>query len=178
MITCAKRRSHVFVDESKTNEYVLVASVVPPSDLSSARAFVQSLRHKGSRSIHMRTESDATRGRILDALGDFGFETRISVSGSDRRELLRRRDCLRDVVQQCAEIQAQRLVLELDQSIVKHDRQLMIEECRRQGMPADFTYEWMKRHEEPLLWVSDAVGWAFAKGGRWRARADPLIVDR
>jgi hypothetical protein len=30
-------------------------------------------------------------------------------------------------------------------------------------------------HEEPLLWVPDAIAWAVGRGGDWRRRAEPLL---
>lgn len=42
---------------------------------------------------------------------------------------------------------------------------------------AEKTYVHLKRHEEPLLWVSDAVAWCHQKGGPWIARAAPLVAE-
>ena len=38
-------------------------------------------------------------------------------------------------------------------------------------------YDHMKPAEEPLLWIADAVAWAYGAAGDWRRRADPMIDD-
>lgn len=42
--------------------------------------------------------------------------------------------------------------------------------------PVSLTYEHMRPHEEPILWVSDAVAWAYGAGGDWRRRVTPAVV--
>jgi hypothetical protein len=37
-------------------------------------------------------------------------------------------------------------------------------------------YEHLKPHEEPLLWVPDAVAWCYGNGGDWRRRVAPLVA--
>ncbi|WP_255632240.1 hypothetical protein [Amycolatopsis sp. TNS106] len=39
----------------------------------------------------------------------------------------------------------------------------------------ELTYEHLNSTAEPLLWISDAVGWCFGAGGTWRRRASRLI---
>lgn len=167
--------AHVFVDESKAGDYLLAAATVARGDLTKARGHVKSLRHRGSSSIHMRTESDQSKRRIIDGLIDFKFETMMVVGRRDGPELDRRRDCLATVARHCALMGAARLVIERDDSLVSHDRQSLVTEARRlDTMPE---YVWLARNEEPLLWVSDAVAWCYAKGGQWRSRAQPLVCS-
>ena len=37
-------------------------------------------------------------------------------------------------------------------------------------------YDHLRATAEPLLWVPDAVAWAWCRGGQWRRSAEPLIT--
>ena len=37
------------------------------------------------------------------------------------------------------------------------------------------TFRHVAAHEEPLLWLPDAIAWAIGRGGDWRRRAEPLV---
>lgn len=169
----AEPGAHVFTDESKSKAYLMAATAVPKSDLAEARKHVRNLRHRGSQSIHMRKESDRSKRIVVDGLLDFGFQVTMVLGRYSGPELGRRKDCLATIVRGCAADQAERLVIERDDSLVKHDQELLFEEVHSLGGGPDYT--WLSRNEEPLLWVSDAVAWCYAQGGSWRGRVRPLI---
>jgi hypothetical protein len=37
-------------------------------------------------------------------------------------------------------------------------------------------YDHLKAPAEPMLWVADAVAWAWTHDGRWRAQVDRLVA--
>lgn len=41
----------------------------------------------------------------------------------------------------------------------------------------ELTFGHVGAHEEPLLWVPDAIAWAVGRGGDWRRRARSLVSD-
>jgi hypothetical protein len=51
--------AHVFVDESKHRDYLLVAAAVMPGDLTAARKAIREVVMPGQRRVHMKKESDA-----------------------------------------------------------------------------------------------------------------------
>jgi len=59
----------VFVDESKKQDYLLVAAVIIPGDLALARKTVRGLHKPGQRRLHMVKESPARQHTILSTLG-------------------------------------------------------------------------------------------------------------
>jgi len=61
-------------------------------------------------------------------------------------------------------------------SLVSHDRKLLFSARRRQELAETFEYTHRRRREEPCLWVPDAIAWAYARGGPWRARIQPLVA--
>lgn len=67
-----------------------------------------------------------------------------------------------------------RLTIEQDDSLVAADRAYLYDAVRRHRAP-DLVYHHCRPQEEPLLWVSDAVVWCYAKGGEWRRRVQPII---
>ena len=69
---------------------------------------------------------------------------------------------------------AARLVLERDASIEAADRRILREELRRVD-DTTMRYGHLDAHEEPLLWVADAVAWAQQAGGDWPRRFAPLV---
>jgi hypothetical protein len=40
---------------------------------------------------------------------------------------------------------------------------------------AAVSYEHFRSHEEPALWVADAVAWCWGAGGEWRHRISPIV---
>lgn len=78
----------------------------------------------------------------------------------------------------------QRLVIECrEASQDKRERRLIATAVRRGAAPVDLAYDHLRARDEPLLWVSDAVAWAYGAGPQWRPRAELLIdhvrdVDR
>lgn len=58
---------HVFVDESKGRDYLLIAAVVMPADVTQARKDIRTLVLPGQRRLHMKGESDSRRRKILES---------------------------------------------------------------------------------------------------------------
>lgn len=172
------RGSHVFVDESKSRDYTLVAAIAVPNDLAAARSGVSRLRHKGSSSIHMTKESPGTRKRILAGLGGLPVSAYVvQCANPGLSELERRFTCLEHLLERCDEASVASLTIELDESIRKHEEQFLLEARRRMSLSDEFRYHWRRRNEEPLLWVADAVAWSYVQGGDWRNRARPLLRE-
>lgn len=171
------RGCHVFIDESKANAYTLVAATIVASNVATVRSEVGKLRHKGSSSIHMRQESPQQRHKIIGGLKQLQLRTHV-VRCSDTRlsDLEKRFRCLDVVLDQCALWGAARLTIELDASIVKHEKQFFVEATRNRALRADFSYQWLARDADPLLWVPDVVAWSHAKGGTWREAIRPLVT--
>ena len=63
-----------------------------------------------------------------------------------------------------------RICIEQDDSVLEFDRQYMFKAMRIRKLEAGFSYGWIRPRQEPLLWAADAIAWAWARGGEWRAR--------
>lgn len=169
--------SHLFVDESKRRDYLLVAAVVTPTDLAAARRALRALIMPGQRRLHMKKESDARRSAIIDAITATGATAVVYNAGrSGRHELDARDACLRAVVADAAAAHHRLLVLEQDDSLLWWDRQHLIEITREVGCRDTLRYEHRRAEHEILLAVPDAIAWCWAKGGQWSDRVQPIVT--
>ena len=58
---------------------------------------------------------------------------------------------------------------------VDHLDDRVIKAALRRIGTGELTFGHASAHEEPLLWVPDAIAWAVGRGGDWRRRAEPLL---
>ena len=169
---------HVFVDESKQRDYLLVAAGVMPGDLAGARRELRALVMPGQRRLHMKKERDARRSAIVDAIASIGATATIYNAGRPgRHELDAREICLRALVVDVSAAGRQMLVLEQDDSLLWWDQQRLIEITREVGCRDTLRYEHRRAEHELLLAVPDAIAWCWAKGGHWRDRVQPLVTE-
>ncbi len=167
---------HVFVDESKEHDYLLVAAEIPPGDLDATRKLLRALVMPGQRRLHMKKESRVRRNAILDTIASAGVTATIyRARRAGRHELDAREACLRALVADIAAAGHRMLVIEQDDSLLRWERQHLIEITRDLGCRDLLRYEHRRAEEEILLAVPDALAWCWAKGGLWRSRIRSLV---
>ncbi|QHT55209.1 hypothetical protein GXP71_03310 [Cellulomonas sp. H30R-01] len=126
----------------------------------------------------MHEASDARRKTILAAVMALRPQVTIYRAPRDgRTELVRREACLRALVADCAAAGHEHLCLDRDDTLVTRDLRLMYAAIRAAGAQDRLLYRHEKATTEPLLVVPDAIAWAFAKGGTWRALTKDVVVD-
>lgn len=81
----------MFVDESKKQDYLLVAAVTIPGELALARKTVRGLHKPGQRLLPMVKESPARQHTIMSTLGTLGAQVTIYQAGSGYRTNIERR---------------------------------------------------------------------------------------
>lgn len=167
----------VFVDESKANEYLLMAAAIMPADVDRSRRVVRGLLLPGQSRLHMKDERDSRKRAMLDAFAELAVSVTIyrapRALGS---EVYRRGRCLDELVEELGP-GGGRLCIERDDTLVARDKQRLIEASRRTGSGGSLRYWHESATSEPLLAIPDAVGWAWARGGEWRRRALRSIVN-
>ena len=167
-------KTQVYVDESKSRDYVVAAAVVVPGDVASLRRSLRNLLPRGQRRLHMVNEKPPLRRKILSALNDERVAVDLYVAGEPyATNIDRRRACLERLVEDVAS-HCIALTLESDRTQDRRDQRDLIEITRRVGC-RDLRYDHRTPYEEPLLWIPDAVGWAYARGGEWRQCVQPVI---
>ena len=165
---------HVFVDESRRVRYMICAAVISPGDLHPARRELRSMLLSRQGRLHFVNESQQRRRFLLDAMRELPVRTRLYTS-AEKEPIARQRD-MEALLVDLLDLGAQRLVIECREAGQdKRERHLIATAVRRGAAPADLAYVHLRARDEPLLWVSDAVAWAYDAGPRWRPRAELLI---
>lgn len=159
--------SILFVDESKAKGYTMVAALVVPGDATSLRRDVRSLVLPGQRRIHFTKEQPERKRLILSRLTAFGAQAQVFHCAA-KSQLLGREACLTGIVAHAAEHAHTKIVIERDESIEKADRQILFREVRRHGLGDILSYAHEVPHQEPLLWVADAIAWSYTKAENGR----------
>lgn len=165
----------VFVDESKARGYFLVATATSRASARTAGRQLRTLLKPGQRRLHFKGESDSRRRFILSKMVTLEVDVAVwevrNLPDKDARPL-----CLEAMVAQAARCQVGELVIESDASLETADRRMIAAVSRAES--GTFAYRHCPPHEEPLLWISDAVAWCYSKGGDWRRRVASLVDDR
>lgn len=168
------RLDSIYVDESKARGYHVAATSVPPGEISRSNRSLRALLKPGQRRIHFSAESDSRRRVILARMSELNVGVSIwSTQGKPNKES---RDlCLGRLITEACRARVRDLILERDESVMQSDKRLIAQILREEN--TDFTYRHAQPHEEPLLWVSDAVVWCFVKGGDWTRRSEALLAN-
>lgn len=167
--------AHIFVDEAKLRQYIVVAAFVEPRRLAPMRQAMRMLLLPGQRRLHFTKERDDRRRAILSTMCELDVEARVYVAPAGLSEVSARPLCLEALIQEAFEVGAKRLVLERDDSAVLRDNRLLSARISKADHEEGLSYEHMRAHEENLLWIPDAIAWSFAKGGDWTRRIRPML---
>jgi hypothetical protein len=161
---------HVFVDESKSRGLLMAAARCPAGDVAVNRKALRALLLPGQERLHFNHETDARRKQILRMIGD--FHTLVDLYHATPETLSNRRRCLEAIVRDSAD-DAERLIIERDESTFDHDRGTLHAACHRHRC-FDLRWELLAPKLDPLLWVPEAVAAAWARGGHWRRLVEPF----
>jgi hypothetical protein len=148
----------------------MAAAACLAGDVNAQRRAMAGLLMPRQRRIHFQKESRARQRQILGVIG--GFELSVRFYQADRTDAASREACLSAIVKEAAGT-AERLVIERDESTLGFDGQVLYAAVRRYGCVETLHYELMAPHLDPLLWIPDAVVWAWVKGGAWRQLVAP-----
>ncbi|MYG94050.1 MAG: hypothetical protein F4138_03525 [Acidimicrobiia bacterium] len=128
----------------------------------------------GQRRLHFATESNRCRKSIL--AGMVKLPVRVWVYMSGEKEPLARKRSIDALLQDLDAVNGERLVIERREISQDAKEKTQIAEAKRLGLaPARLTYAHLGPNEEPLLWIADAVAWAYGAGGSWRQRTRELV---
>ena len=125
----------------------------------------------GQARVHFTSESAARREQILQSIAELRPMGLVVTSHKRGGDAEARRRCLGELTAWAIEMGVSRLVLELDDSSLALDKHLIFETSRTSGAFESFSYGWQKPHQEPILWMADALAWSWAHDGPWRQNA-------
>jgi len=135
---------------------------------------VRSLVLPGQRRIHFTKERDERKRLILSKLIALGVRVQVFHCAA-KRAVDGREVCLAALVAHAAEQKCFRIVFERDESIEHADRKFLYGEVRKRGLADVLKYDFKAPHDEPLLWIPDAIAWSHVKGGDWKRRIKLLV---
>ncbi|MFF2277905.1 DUF3800 domain-containing protein [Agromyces sp. NPDC058126] len=165
----------VYVDECKTKGYYIAAAIVMPNNAAQLEKELRKLARPGQRRIHFTNESDSSRRSLISAVEKLGIRGVVyQVKGTTDR--IARPLCLEALINDLVTHDARHLILERDESVEVADRRIIAETLRRHDAH-ELRYQHAAGHEHALLWVSDMIAWCAYKGGDWRRRIEPLIIE-
>jgi hypothetical protein len=123
--------------------------------------------------LHFNRESNSRRQNVLAGLGLLPFTCLIAISktGQGIPHYEARNRSLQVIVSELQNRNVPQLIIE-SRSNDKDDIRLIIA-VRDSRVPLYF--EFRIRKHEPLLWIPDAILWAYGAGSHWRQAALPLI---
>jgi hypothetical protein len=162
---------HAFIDEStRGSSYLVCAATITAGDVTVTRRAIQALRAPGQRRIHFTTESDKRRRNLLDQIATLEIVSILYVA-DHRNQVEARSAIIRHAARHLADRGVTRLVIEARQGQDDRDRADLYTAL---GPSPTLTYTHHSASAEPLLWVPDAVAWAWGRGGPWRKRVENL----
>ena len=166
---------HAFVDESKRKGVYLVCAVlIDPKELSHARGKLRSMRLPKQRRLHFSKESSQRRIFLLEEVSTLPIQALIY--SSTMKEPYSRQEIMAALLNDLSAVGCKRLIIERREAGQDARESAQIAAAIRSGkVPAKMIYDHLRGHEEPLLWVADAVAWAYGAGGEWRRRSMKLI---
>lgn len=166
---------HAFADETKVRGLLVAVAVVEPRDLAVARSTMRSVLLPRQTRVHFVKERASRRAQIADTIARLPIRLDLYDATSIKDQRRARQACLRRLVSDLAAVNAHRLVIEQDDSLIRSDQELLFREVRRHRLQDVLTYEHLPARSEPLLWIPDAAAWCWSKGGAWRDRIDQKI---
>jgi hypothetical protein len=170
-------RLHAFVDESDRAAYLLCVVVVAPGQVRPIRQAMRGLLIGSQQRLHLNDERAARKRTILSAVTSCEVSAMVYVS---RRTPIReaRSEILRTLTPDLLDVGVERLVLESQVGQDELDRRVLFEALGKAGgAPRGLTYHHEVPRSQPMLWLPDAIAWAYGKGGDWRARV-AHVIDR
>lgn len=164
---------HAFIDEStRGHRYLICAVTLSSADVGAARASLRSLLPRGQRRIHFATESDQRRRSLLKDMAT--IDTIATVYFADHRDQVHARGAiLTTAITRMHQARVSRLVLESRDNQDHRDRAVIYETLGPDPAPP-LEYTHATAAAEPLLWIPDAVAWAWGRGGAWRRQVEAL----
>lgn len=163
-----------FVDESQRGRYLICVVLIDPADLSSVRTELRAMLLPGQRRLHFAKERPQRRRELLASMRRLPIRTRIYTS-TDKEPVARTR-AIQAVLSDLVDLDGRRLIIERRETSQDAREHLQIVTAIQAGKaPAELIYDHLAGHEEPMLWVADAVAWAYAAGRKWRPRVKSLI---
>ncbi len=170
--------THAFVDESfRDGLYLLAATLVPAGDVRKLRTQMRGMLLPGQRELHLKGEKGPRRRQLLDQVVATGAQVSVYTAlctGRDQENA--RALCLHRLVTDLAAARGQRLILDSRPGRDNLDARTIRAALAKTHPDDRLSWEHLDSISDPLIWISDAVCWAYGAGGDWRRRIEPALA--
>jgi len=162
--------SHVFVDETKSRGYTLIAVEARNDDVARLRKSMRALLLPGQERVHFRKESPSRRKTMLARLARRPLEV-LAIHSELADEAGARAQCLEALVNEYSSRRGSvHLVVEQDDSLLRSDTRHLMSFVFELPPAQHVTFEITPPRLDAGLWCADAIGWALQRGGDWKRR--------
>lgn len=165
----------LYLDESKAKNYVFIGILVPDGDAPRLRKRVSALKMPRQRSIHFVKEAESRRKKLIQEFLEIGIQA-VKISSELKDKLDAREACIRKLAKETQTLNCHSLVFERDESVITKDEAWLKSELRLLTLVEPVGFQHFSRHEEPILWVADAIAWCDSRGGDWAKKVQSMIV--
>jgi hypothetical protein len=166
---------HAFIDESRgDDDCILIGAAVEDADLKATRVAMRDLLMPGRQSVHCRRESNWHRTPIANGISAMPVIVYLHLE-ADNRDKVARAACREALLPCLPAAGVTRVVSETREGQDHADRVTL---ARLVGGPTErrLSYVHAVRPTEPGLWIADAVGWCFGRGGEFRRRVQAICA--
>jgi hypothetical protein len=130
----------------------------------------------GQRELHFKTEKDARRRTLADAIARLPVAVHVYSCEWGRHDEPARQNCLQRLAGDLIAEGLQRLVIDSRNERDIHDERTLRRALSPHPAASRVVYEHLPSEAEPLLWIADAAAWCYGAGGAWRERVAGLIA--
>lgn len=163
--------AHAFIDEStRRGTYLICVATCVPNELARTRQALRRLLLPGQHRLHFATESDRRRRLILSRLSELAA-TSVVYRAEHRDQPAARAAILDRAAKELHVEGVTSLTIESRRGQDHHDRAVIY---RALGPDQALAYRHMTAAEEPMLWIPDAIAWAYGRGGDWKRQLHRL----
>jgi hypothetical protein len=159
----------LFVDECKESPYLLVGFAISNFEQQRIRRHLRELLLTGQRSLHFKSENIRRKKLIVQLLARLNCQLLV-VKCRSRPHGQARKCALNSLIDAAQAGAFRRIIIELDETVRHKDHQIF------KSRNPSFEWDHRIRHEEPLLWVSDAIAWCVNRGGDWERLVRPMVI--
>lgn len=160
----------LYVDECKQRPFLLVGYALGNYEQHSMRKRLRGMLLPSQRSLHFKAENLRRKKAIIDLL--LTADCKLVVVKCQTKSHVSARMCaLASLVDSSTALDSKSIVIELDETVRLRDHEFL----KHQESVKEWDHR--ERHQEPLLWVADAVAWCVNRGGDWERLVRPMIVE-
>ncbi|MBE7324496.1 hypothetical protein IEQ44_07510 [Nocardioides sp. Y6] len=166
---------HMYVDESTAKQYLVMCAVIPTGDVNATRGAMRGLLLPGQKSLHMKNEKKRAK-EILERIVALQPSVLVLACHETVPDLVARERCVQRLSREACAAGLGRVMLDPIESLRQRDLSWIHQGARAAGHTTPpFQFGHQQRHEEPLMWIADAVGWAWQRGGKHRSTVRGLV---